>query len=390
MILYTFIYLINSIGLLGNKKDAKNINYIILILLIFISGTRYYMGGSDVFIYEHIYDGTPKIFTVLKYIFSGINEGININYEIGFIFLCSVFRTLYFSYFGFQLVWIIFFYTIVYWGLKSIVDKWAAFWCVFMYKLMFYNTFISIRQGMTIALFCCMLQFIRDRSWKKYYLFAIMAFLIHRGAILLFPVYFIQFLPTNRKFIFWYSCIFLPTWLIRKQVTFVGDIILSIIGLIGYEKKSEGWSVMSQEINGLHLLECYIIILLLIIFYKYLFKNSEIQKNVILMIQLILLLVPIFTIFSNWIVFTREKDYFVLAYGIFFSILLSTNDLDVNIKEIYKKYKFISYNVNKIVSLCLLLACYIGMFRFVYRFDGGALMKFTSFLTKSSVSFFTY
>ena len=111
-------------------------------------------------------------------------------------------------------------------------------------------------------------------------------------------------------------------------------------------------------------------------------------ENIILIIQLILLLVPIFTIFSNWIVFTREKDYFVVAYGLLFSILLSLNKTNENIKEIYVNNKLNKFDINKIIALCLLIICYLGMFRFVYKFDGGVLMKYTSFITKPSVSIF--
>ena len=50
--IYSITYLINSFGFATSEKTKKIINFIVICLLIFMSGTRYYMGGSDVIVYE--------------------------------------------------------------------------------------------------------------------------------------------------------------------------------------------------------------------------------------------------------------------------------------------------------------------------------------------------
>lgn len=60
MAIYTIIYWINSLGFVSNRKSKKIINFIAIMLLIFISGTRYRMGGSDVLVYENVYNGGKK------------------------------------------------------------------------------------------------------------------------------------------------------------------------------------------------------------------------------------------------------------------------------------------------------------------------------------------
>ena len=97
MAIYTITYLINSIGFFANKRSKKIINCIVLMLLIFISGTRYYLGGTDVLFYEYLYNSTPTINTVLKYIFTGINNGVDTGHEIGFLLICSIIKQLGFS-----------------------------------------------------------------------------------------------------------------------------------------------------------------------------------------------------------------------------------------------------------------------------------------------------
>ena len=381
--IYSIIYWINALGSIANKKSKKIINCIVIILLIFISGTRYYMGGSDVLAYENVFKGAPKVGIVLKYIFTGVNNGVNTNYEKGFILICSIVKSLGFSYFGFTLLFALLFYLLMYNGLKEFVSDWAPFWALFMYKIMFYNTFISIRQGLTMAIFCYSLKYIRDKKILKYFLLCFIAFFIHRGAIILFPLYFIQYIPVSSKLIKYVALIFAPTWFIRSRVN-LGNAIDRIIFLIGYANKSEGWSEATEPISIIHTLECYAIVILVLIFYKKIISTKH-QKEVNLVLQLFILTIPIFTLLSNWIVMTREKDYFVMMYGIIFGYILEGGTTSVVEKSdektaLLKQHKRIGSGNAKIIMMIIFAACFIGMIRYVMVFDGGVLKHFTSFV----------
>ena len=48
------------------------------------------MGGSDVYAYEGVFNNVPDVFTILKYIFTGVNNGINTNYESGYLLINSI------------------------------------------------------------------------------------------------------------------------------------------------------------------------------------------------------------------------------------------------------------------------------------------------------------
>lgn len=382
---YTITYLINSLGFSANEKSKKIINFIVIALLIFISGTRYYMGGSDVLIYENVYNGAPSVGTVLRYLFTGVNNGVNPNYETGFILICSIIKGMGFSYFGFTLLFATLFYILMYKGLDGFVSNWAPFWALFMYKIMFYNTFISIRQGFTMAVFCYALKYIRDKKIVKYFIWCFIAFLIHRGAIILFPLYFIQYIPMTPKVIKYVAICFAPTWLIRGQVNLDG-IINKIISVIGFANKSEGWAEVTEPISIIHTLECYIIVVLVLIFYDKIMSTKR-QREVKLVLQLFILTIPIFTLFSNWIVMTREKDYFVMMYGILFGYMLeggttSPIEYDDEGNVLTKPSSHVGYGNARIVAIGILVACFIGMTRYVMVFDGGVLKHFTSFITE--------
>lgn len=383
--IYTITYLINSLGFFVDKNCKKIINYIVIAFLIFMAGTRYYMGGSDVYVYENVYNGVPSVGMVLLYIFKGINNGVNTEYEIGFILICSVIKSLGFSYFGFTLVFATLFYVVLYNGLKEFVVDWAPFWALFMYKIMFYNTFISIRQGLTMAVFCYSLKYIRDKKIVRYFILAYIAFTIHRGAIILFPLYFVQYMPMSDRFIKWIAIVFAPTWFIRGRVNLQG-IMEKVISIIGYSNKSEGWTEVTEPISIIHTLECYIIVILVLVFYNKIVATRK-QKEMQLVLRLFVFTIPIFTLLSNWIVMTREKDYFVLMYGILFGYMLEGKTTtpvryDKYGKNIYQGSDHAGWGNAHMIFLALFAACFIGMARYVMVFDGGVLKEFTSFITQ--------
>ena len=65
---------------------------------------------------------------------------------------------------------------------------------------------------------------------------------------------------------------------------------------------------------------------------------------------------------------TREKDYFVIFYGILLGYIVVSRKLDLSIRLIIKR--------------CILVAAFVGMVRYVLVFDGGELWHFTSFIFK--------
>lgn len=364
MLVYSLTYAINALETVVKKKDKKIIIFTVFALLVFMSGTRYYMGGSDVYVYENVYEKVPSISVVLKYIFTGVNEGVSENYEIGFLLICSIGKLLNLSYFGFLLLYSILFYTLLYNGLKKIVDEWAIFIALFMYKIMFYNTFISIRQGLTMAVYCYAINYIINKKTVKYFLCCAVAFFIHRGAIILPLLYFAQYIPMSKNNLKKLAIGFAPTWFLRGYVNLSGP-MERIISIIGFSQKSEGWAETTESISIIHTLECYIIVILCIYFYDLIVEKG---RKAIVALQLMIFTIPIFTLFSNWIVLTREKDYFVLLYGVLLGYIVTSDKLN--------------YKTKQTLKICILLAAFIGMVRYVLVFDGGALFHFTSFIFK--------
>ena len=115
--------------------------------------------------------------------------------------------------------------------------------------------------------------------------------------------------------------------------------------------------------------------------------SNKREKEVRLVLQLFLVAIPMFTLFKDWIIVTRMKDYFVLMYGIILGYIIdgnTTSPLEYDEKE-YQLHRSsgLSGVLNaRIIKFMIIVLCFVGMVRYVAVFDGGVLWNFTSFITQ--------
>ena len=160
MILYILIFA--SIVLLGlfdnyllddidSLKLKKILTFLILVFLSLVSGTRL-IGGSDYQFYLNSYKVVPTISKVIS--------GVQINgthytasFDLGYLYLTSFLKSFGISFEIFTLIHSFFFNFAMYYGIKKYSNRFSAVLLVYICKLFFYNTFISMRQSITIAIF---------------------------------------------------------------------------------------------------------------------------------------------------------------------------------------------------------------------------------------------
>jgi hypothetical protein len=93
-------------------------------------------------------------------------------------------------------------------------------------------------------------------------------------------------------------------------------------------------------------------------------KLSRIDNHSEFFLKIFLLLLPIFTIFRGYEIFTRFKDYFILSYAIILgNIFIITN----------RKYR-------TIMQIGVILVCFLGFIKFIVSFDNGAMMPYVSYI----------
>jgi len=369
MFFYSFLLLFCLIALIINEKikynQKKYIEIITLTLLIVISGTRYHLGGSDYVIYKSVFDSLPRLKDFLlnyKYIHS---KYLTFGFEIGYLFINSFVKSLGFNFYGFTLFHSIFFYTSMYIGLKKYIYNFNFFIIIFLYKLFFYNTFISLRQSITLAIFFLSIKFIEEKKTIKYFISIAIASLFHTAALILFPIYFINIIKLNKKKIVILNIIFIPTLLISlikfnilQYFRFIINLLKNPVAISKVENLFFG--DITSSISLFHTLEYFLIMIIIL---KNFNKLVNVNDN---SIKLFLVLLPLFTLFRNYEILTRFKDFFTFTYAI---ILNNVSNLDGRSKKIL------------IYFFTILISSY-GFYRFILLFDNGALIPYESYLFK--------
>ena len=156
MLIYSLVFFLAVVllllSLLIQKRYFRNVLAVLpLIILSLVTGTRYYMGGYDIYNYANTFNITPylgnfHLWNTFK------SEGF-FGAEIGYKFINSLVKSLGFNFFGFTLIVSIFFYICVYVGLSKFTENMNLVIVVLMYKAFLGLTFIYMRQCITVGIF---------------------------------------------------------------------------------------------------------------------------------------------------------------------------------------------------------------------------------------------
>ena len=361
---YMFVRKTDSdLGVVSRTKDQRIVCLVAIALLALVAAVRN-VGGTDFNIYRIIYNNAPSLSNFFKYYDVLDDHYRTYGVERAYLLGNSLFKALHFSYYGYIFVQAMFIIFTTYFALRKYTREFMLVVMVFLYKFYFYNTFISLRQPITIAIFFIMLRFMERRKILPYMLLAIVSFYFHTTAIILFPLYFLNRVKVTRRLIVTLNIIFLPTLILSAMDVPVLRVFEPILNLEIFATdevflKAENL-IMGESltaINWLHTAEYFVIMVLLILFF---YRIKEANPECDTMIKLFLCLLPIFTLCRNYEILTRIKDYFTISYGFILSYIAAVEK---------GKYRFMTYVLTG-------LWCAFGFFRFIVLFDGGAMLKY--------------
>lgn len=176
-----------------NKKSKKIVInfkvmcwYISEIILIIVAAIRY-----DV--------GKDYMYTYVPY-FNGILTGnINENIEIGFYLLNKLIQIFTRDYAWIFIVCSVIFFHYIYKAIReqSPIPTLSVFLLVgTTYYFIFLNT---MRQMIAISIFLYAIKFIKERNFKKYLIYMLIAMSIHTSSVILIPIYFIYGVRLNTE-----------------------------------------------------------------------------------------------------------------------------------------------------------------------------------------------
>lgn len=359
---FAFSYFNNDI-IIERLKDLAVI--LTLVFLCVISGTRT-LGGSDFYVYQKSYQVIPTIQQVMSGI--GFHSGSfwTKNFEDGYLIIESIFKSLGFTFRGFCIIHSLFVYSCVYIGLKKYCNNFFIVLIVFLDKMFFYDTFISMRQSITIAIFLISLNLIRENKLFKYLLVCLFCIYIHTASIIMIPIYFINKLNVNKRRMLIFILILAPFALMNmlninifvKFATMLSSVFSnSFLGpkLVKYTQEA-------IPISKNYYIEFFAIALLVYFNYEKLSKENDNFDFILKLFFILYILYSFLGGFNDVVV--RERDYFILTYGILLNWLIEVDN----------------YRYRLPILLILISLCGHRYFSYIINFDNGHLSKNTSWL----------
>ncbi|GEL13709.1 membrane protein [Lapidilactobacillus concavus DSM 17758] len=369
MWIYSLVFLFATTLLLFStlipKKQYRNLIAIVPIgILSIITGTRYYMGGYDIYNYDNTFNITPVLndFHLLDTIKSSGLFGS----EIGYKFLNSLIKTLGFNFFGFTLIVSVFFYVCVYAGLSNFTNNMNLIVVVMMYKAFLGLTFVYMRQCIAVGIFLLSIKYLREGKFLKYCILILIASTIHFATIFLIPLYLLRYVKLTKKRIIIYSIVFTLTIFISM----LNINVLSHLGVLSslfsgsaqdkIDSVAGSGNAYQGGTNLLHLAEFLVLDIFLILG----FDRIKLDKNKEIMIKLFLCILPFYSLFVNEGILVRMPFYLLLSYGMVIEYLVENKSVGI---------KLIIYSAVSVI-------CFLGMYKYVSQFDGGIMMTYRSFL----------
>lgn len=376
MIIYTFIFIVIFILCITEEytpiNRKKYINIFMLLFLCLFSGFRN-LGGSDFDIYKIVYENVPSFSNAILNWDTILEEDNLYNMEKGYIIYLSFLKTfLNLSFYGYLVIQSFIIYSLMYFGLKKYTNHWGIFMILFLYKMFIYETFISMRQPLTIVLFYLILHLIYEGRVFKYLLILLFFVLpFHNGALLLFIVYFIRYLPISKNKLLILNIIFIPlTILTELNINPLQhlDVFIDIFSNESMRTKANSYLNNNDGLSIFHTAEYILLMYFVYKNYSEIISNNKYGEFII---KIFIVLLPIMTVFRSSIFLRREIDYFIPTYAILIGYICN----------IYWRNRIL-------IIIGFSTICYYGYQRFIHLFDGGELIPYKTWLDIQNVHFF--
>lgn len=237
------------------SREFLNINKILVFLPPFlVLALRYGIGVDYFFTYVPIFEKLAQ----------GYNyEGV----EIGYILLNKIILLFTDNYYW---LFIVTSFIFCYFMFKSIFQqsKYIAISVyIFLTAGLYFYSMNVMRQTIGFAIFLYALKYIKENNFKKYFVYIIIASLIHKSCLIYLPIYFIQNLKIDyKKFLFISILIILSKTIIFRILTIFLEGSKYYNYISGYYADPSK-SMLSPIIN-------FFILIVLLVFYK-----NEIEKS---------------------------------------------------------------------------------------------------------------
>ena len=335
ILLFITLMLLSILNIYIDKIKLINIYIIFSIFLLLFTGFRYYLGGSDYYVYKAYFDNMPDLQHINSLIKCFTNDSMWLFFIITLISLSVL---LYFNY---------------------KYCKYPFFTLTFyFYKTFLYTNFVAMRQSIAIAIFIISIKYILDGNFKKYAISIFIASLFHTSSIVLIFLYFVRNIKLKKLNMTKILMIGISIMLLSKPIILIISKIAILFGASSTVQNKITNISSSIGIN-LHVIEIVIFYFIFARNYKPNNDNEKIIYNLFAIYTILLIG------FSNYVIFIRISMYFYFIIMIFISSSLKKNS---NLK------------LKQLQVYTLMLIFFIGYIKYLIQFDSGGLIPYKSFL----------
>ncbi len=361
-VLFFIIFLFTLLEEVASLKAKKRFVFIMLAILICVSGFRY-LGGTDLELYESVYNRIPTIFS--GYFSEVFYSPDYFFWEPGYVIYISLFKTtLNFSFFGYLIINAIIFYICLYKGHQRYTRHWGLVLMFFMYKLLFYETFVAMRQSLSIAFFWIIMHYAEERKPVQYFLlWLLLVFSTHNSGVALFLVYLLNFVRLTKERYFFVGLVMIP-------FIFFSSVLNGLIGgfMAFLSDEKAGYAAGGETQNIFYTLEYYLVWILVYFNYDRMAKTNTHAQFII---KLFLIMLPCVTIMRDIVILRRLMDYVYLSVPILLGYICDAKP-----------------KLKPLVIVGLAIVCFYGYSRYLMNFDEGGFLPYKSWLGLPQMTLF--
>lgn len=348
MWIYLIIFCIPVVFFFGNKKTINRSNHFLFLYLLFLAlfvGFSDMLGGYDRYIYGEVFDTIADVTTNQR---SYLDNNVFLLFpsEPGYIILNILLSYITENRYIFIFIYTLIIYTLLFISLKRYAQNYPLTLAIFL-GLWFFFTFTYLRQVLGATIAWLGIVYVIERRFWKFLLVFLIAWSIHKSAIIFFPIYFIP---------------------IKKYPARIVLLVMAIALLIGLSPipnalfnaygdssivEQQGDYSSSGSIRIAYLFEAFVFLYIILSQYKAIRK----EKSEIVLLNIALIFCAILLIFA------RSENGGRLSWYYIIGLILTLS----NIGSRYRKKSLLSLGL-VFLSLFLYVRIYFSWQSFYYLY----------------------
>lgn len=227
MLAYSFLFILSILSIFcgdfnSNKKNNKILYSVLLLGAILIAGLRYHV-GLDSFNYLNLY---PTLHGISKF---SIDDFWYYKYQPFYLLLCEICIEITPDFTFFQIVHASIVNSLIFHAIHKCIPR-SQFTGIFLYFSVsyFYFNFEILKESLAVAFGIYAVLYFKEKKIYKYIVFALIAFMFHLSALILFTYPLLSKLKLNKKYILIFTSYTIFIYIIKPYIDYIlpeGDIL---------------------------------------------------------------------------------------------------------------------------------------------------------------------